>query len=129
MWIKLKNGSAINLSRITSIFVAPTASGFEVKVDKGAYDSTFFKKMYELHDSPCAKKTFTDRFVTLQTFDNKGNATAYVEMLVDCLNGKKPVDYAFSWLKNYREDRPFTEFLKSAETKIDDVDLVDGVPF
>ena len=125
MWIITKDGSAINLSRITSIFVARTADGFEVKVNDVAYDSAIFKKMYGLHDSPYAKKTFTDLFVTLQVFDNEDDAAAFIEMLVDCLNGKKPVDYAFSWLKNLKAPKP----AEPAKTKIDDADLVDGVPF
>ena len=125
MWIITKDGSAINLSRITSIFVAQTASVFEVKVNDVAYDSAIFKKMYELHGSPYAKKTFTDRFVTLQTFDNKDDADAFVEMLVDCLNGVKPIEYAFSWLTKLKAPKP----AEPAETKIDGVDLVDGVSF
>ena len=125
MWIITKDGSAINLSRVTSIFVAQTASGFEVKVNDVAYDSAIFKKMYGLHDSPYAKKTFTDRFTTLQTFDTKDNAAAYIEMLVDCLNGKKPVEYAFTWLKILKAPKP----AEPAKTKTYDADLVDGVPF
>ena len=102
MWIKLKNGDAVNLSQATDIFyVENVGDGYKVFA------------------------TMPEEELVLQEFDNEDDADAYVEMLVDCLNGKKPVDYAFSWLKNLKAPKP----AEPAETKKVDVDLVDGVPF
>ena len=102
MWIKLKNGDAVNLSQATDIFyVENVGDGYKVFA------------------------TMPEEELLLQIFDNEDDAATFIEMLVDCLNGVKPIEYAFSWLKNLKAPKP----AEPAKTKKVDVDLVDGVPF
>ena len=102
MWIKYGSGNAANLAQATDIFCVEYAGG-EYKVFA----------------------TMPEEELLLQIFDNEDDAATFIEMLVDCLNGVKPIEYAFSWLKNLKAPKP----AEPAKTKIDDADLVDGVPF
>ena len=102
MWIKLENGDAVNLSQATDIFyVENVGDGYKVFA------------------------TMPEEELLLQIFDNEDDAVAFIEMLVDCLNGVKPIEYAFSWLTKLKAPKP----AEPAKTKKVDVDLVDGVPF
>ena len=102
MWIKYRSGSAANLAQAADIFC-----------------------IKNVNDEYKVFATMPEEELVLQIFDNEDDADAYVEMLVDCLNGVKPVEYAFTWLKNLKAPKP----AEPAKTKIDDADLVDGVPF
>ena len=134
MWIRTEDGSVINLSRITSIFVVKTADDFEVKVAEFPHSGKKFSRMYRNRSRNHTQDIYANNFVTLQTFDNASDAQAFIKMLMDCLNGEKPIGYAFTWLKNYgasefaRLGEPAETKNESAETKFYDADLVDGVP-
>ena len=77
MWIKTKDGDAVNMALVTHIVAQRYGNRFTVAVidanEKGA---------------------------DIATFDSKTDAENYVTVLVEELNGNKPVGYAFSWLKS-----------------------------
>lgn len=76
MWVKLKNGNAINLAQAVSIFID--------------YDTLFYVTAAFLDG---------DNEV-LHAFDNADDAKKFIAKLVDELNGNKPLGYAFTWLKS-----------------------------
>ena len=77
MWIKTIDGDAVNMALIAHITVQEYWKRFAVEVtdanEKGVY---------------------------IATFDSKTDAENYVAVLVEELNGNKPLGYAFSWLKS-----------------------------
>ena len=102
MWIINRDADAVNLALATQIYwIKGIDSDYNVYAE------------------------ISEEELLLQKFENEDNAKAFVEMLVDCLNGVEPIDYAFTWLKNLKAPKP----AEPAETKIDGVDLVDGVSF
>ena len=113
MWIVTENGELRNMDYAYKVVLFEhynkfyVQATFSVATGKNSVDPAFAE------------------VATLKVFDNKEDATTCIEMLVDCLNGKKPVEYAFTWLKNLKAPKP----AEPAKTKTYDADLVDGVPF
>ena len=103
MWIKTKDGDAVNFDKVSVI-----------------------KWYFNVEDVATVDIIIDDEEHTLGTFDNSSDAQAYVDMLVDVLNGKKPIDYSFSWLKNHAATKAKpTETVKNEKPA--DEDLIDGV--
>ena len=97
MWINFENGNAVNLALATSIFID--------------HDTLFY-----------VTAVFSYGNEILKAFDNEKDAKNFVAEIVDTLNGKMTLGYAFTWL-----DKPAQNEIADKPTKPAD-DLVDGVP-
>ena len=76
MWIKTKDGDAVNMALVAHITV-----------------QEYWKNNFAVEVTDANEKG-----VYIATFDSKTDAENYVTVLVEELNGNKPVGYAFSWL-------------------------------
>lgn len=117
MWIRTEKGDARNLALAYKIEFAEyrgkikVYATFPVCTGKNSADPAFAEQS------------------TLKTFSNIEDAEGFIDELVDALNGRNSLDYAFNWLKNPNADNvelPIAEEKTKNETLIDSVD---GVPF
>ena len=109
MWVITGKGEALNLAQATNIYVEKDKDG-----------NLYFVIAF-----------FNERGVEyLKGFEDKEEAEVFVEMLADCLNGEKPANYAFTWLKKLdAKNAPVIDKLENEPKIKKGFDLVDGVPF
>lgn len=93
MFIRTKDGDAVNAALVMDIYVIQIGNVYNVDYININEDSD-----------------------TLASFDNEIDARNYVAVLIDELNGTKPLGYAFSWLKNLK--------VKDTSLKVDSVEAV-----
>ena len=107
MWIKTIDGDAVNMALIAHIAV-----------------QKYWKKNFAVEVTDANEKG-----VYIATFDSKTDAENYVAVLVEELNGNKPLGYAFSWLKsNAAKPAKPAETVNADDSHKDEI-LTDGLWF
>ena len=88
MCIKTENGELRNLNYAHKI------TKFQ-RYNKVYVQATFSVAMGKNFAAPAFSEVSM-----LKIFNNENDAKSYMDMICDVLNGKKPLSYAFIWLKN-----------------------------